>query len=421
MTKRKGRIALCAVMLAALLFVPGALAGDGPKTGDGDENYVVGNVNGFKVTVDGKLAYCYNYKSPYPNNTKYHPAEEFNGQENQDADVIKSLLLAGYPFDGFGFQAEYGISDDVAYYRTQEALWKLQREANGEVDAPSTGGGGQTGSGDGYIDAILAVARAKKLPEPGELRLADGDSVSLAYHEDGAVYQSDPTSVRGWLGTLEFALPDGVTAHLVTADGDGVTTIAPESTAKVSTMDTFVLRCTETAAKALEAAGTELKMEFAYRYQIPGNLWYYRPIDGEQIAERVPQTLFSFSAEKEGVTASFPITIDSESHPPVKPDPPVTPPPPSDHTTPTSPSDPTPSPTPVAPATPVIIEDEEVPLAGPQELVTIDDEEVPLSKEPQTGDGTELWLFAGIFALSLAGLGGLAAAALVRRRQRARD
>ncbi|WP_254044918.1 thioester domain-containing protein [Clostridioides difficile] len=88
-----------------------------------DDKYVIEGEDGEQT------AFCYNnHLRPPSSNGKspYLPAEDFNGQENQNEEAVKSILYAGSEFDGFGYKQQFNLGEEendiMTYSATQSAI-----------------------------------------------------------------------------------------------------------------------------------------------------------------------------------------------------------------------------------------------------------------------------------------------------------
>lgn len=89
-----------------------------------DDKYVIEGEDGEQT------AFCYNnHLRPPSSNGKspYLPAEDFNGQENQNEEAVKFILYAGSEFDGFGYKQQFNLGGEenelMTYSATQSAIW----------------------------------------------------------------------------------------------------------------------------------------------------------------------------------------------------------------------------------------------------------------------------------------------------------
>lgn len=268
---------LCAALLSLLPLQ--AFAADG-----GD--FVHAQVESMTwITIEGRPAYCYNADAAYPiggsTGDTYHAAQPFEGQEGHDADEIRSLLYAGYPFDGFGYRALYGVDDELAHYFTQTALWGLLGQIP-NFDAADYGE---------YCEAVYQAAVQKLQPVEGTLALASGAQKLLFEETDDGVYRTGAVSLAGYDGEFTLSLPDGMRAFDAQTD---------EQKTVFTTRDRFYLQC---GKQAFEALSAEASIGVSYTYRAPDQILYYAAAN-EQNPYRL-QNLLSFTERTHTVAAAL--------------------------------------------------------------------------------------------------------------------
>lgn len=389
--------------------------------------------------IDTFSAYCYNeaLAAPRMKGIPYHSRVPYSGQEGKDADLIRAILLAGYPYDAFGLRAQYGaqyeaesgypFTDTVAKLFTQYALWEALGSEH-SAQAP-------------YTNAILAKAYEIKGQEykPGELHLStESEKLNFIEQEDGS-FATEAVTLYGYDGTFSLTYPDGIQIY------DAVTGNEIVAGEELTTHHSLIF-------KSAAEPDTTQSVSANYTYRYPGNIWFYEafsngfrdavdqglaPSTGDYANILQYQNLLAFEDVKDTVTASFPITVSIKATPlepsvptPVDPEPTPTPDnnggggggdyTPDTPSTPDEPNTPNTPSAPVEPAVPeTIIPDETTPLAPAPEIVpeteaevTLDEEPVPLapaapvSDNPKTGHSVNV-----IFILQACLL--LAAAALL--------
>lgn len=320
----------------------------------------------FKMQSDGNNAYCYNENKKNPkqldNTTQayYKQPVPFAGQENVDkAALIRAIIHVGYPYDALGLSARYNMSPFAAIYNTQTAIYI----ALGQISEENLNGGLNPYLSD-LLKTAQAVATGSITISPGQLILADNDSLHFVEQEDG-IFTTEPVIFQGYTGTFSLDLPENIAVYDAT---DLETALSPES---LSTDKQYVFKST-----TLPVALAEISSSYTYHY--PNNIYYYEAFNPEF------QNLVGFEDATKSITASFPITV-TELDKPVIPILPIDPIDPGnggggDYTpdTPSTPSEPTP------PAE-TIIEEDTTPLAEAPEMtpsVEVPAEEVTLAEDP---------------------------------------
>lgn len=204
--KGSGRIAAGVLLLAALFIAFPAQA----------RGALIGNAEGSisapgagmapRITINGEAAYSMFPHTSLPNQTPFRQAEEY-----EDAGM-ESLLYAGYPFDGFGLQKKYGVSDDFAHVVTQWAIWYYVE--GWPSDFPEDSVRAQ------YLTELLEAAHTHK---PQEHPVAVEPKAPAFQHQSG-YYRSEALTLRQADGVITVQQPtDGV--QILLEDGTAATTL----------------------------------------------------------------------------------------------------------------------------------------------------------------------------------------------------
>ncbi|MDI7817249.1 Cys-Gln thioester bond-forming surface protein [Clostridioides difficile] len=427
-----------------------------------------------KYIIEGEdgeqTAFCYNnhLKSPTSHNkSPYLPAEDFNGQENQNEDAIKSILYAGSEFDGFGYKQQFNLGGEeyegITHSTTQDAIWIMlgqmneqerlkQYQANiklydmfiesaktEEEKAEYLKGKEAAINSKAYLEALLNAGREELKPnDTGKPSLSNGlTDIKFDKNQDGT-YETEAIALVGYSGVVKLKLPDGVTAY----DENG--NVIGTGEVEISTQKKFKLKSVNKPdVKANISA-------LSYDYIFPKAIQYFKTVfdfgdkDHSSLLPTSKQNLLSYTIEqKNGEEVDFNIGVptdgDPDVNPPVPPDngndnsnghkpkpsPPsddtvINPPvPPSDDTVinpPIPPSDDTVINPPVPPSDDTVI-NPPVPPSGdvvenpsvPSKNDTIVNPPVPptndiVVKSPKTGDETQIMPYILIGIVAICGL-----------------
>ncbi|MDB0440016.1 Cys-Gln thioester bond-forming surface protein [Clostridioides difficile] len=323
-------------------------------------DYIVEGLIGASSNKDGKYiidgedgeqtAFCYNnHLKPPTSNGKspYLPAEDFNGQENQNEDAVKSILYAGSEFDGFGYKQQFNLGGEeyelATHSATQSAIWiilgqvdeqeklnQYQRNINfydiliesaktEEEKAEYQKGKEQAIKTKAYLEALLKAGHEKLKPnDTGKPSLSNGSTdIKFDKNEDGT-YETEAIALVGYSGVVKLKLPNGVTAY--NEDGNIIGTGEVE----ISTQQKFKLKSIEKPdAKASISA-------VSYDYIFPKAIQYYKSVfdfgekDHSSLLPMSKQNLLSYTIEqKNGEEVNFNIGLPtdggSDVNPPVPP------------------------------------------------------------------------------------------------------
>ncbi len=308
-----------------------------------DDKYVIEGEDGEQT------AFCYNnHLRPPSSNGKspYLPAEDFNGQENQNEEAVKSILYAGSEFDGFGYKQQFNLGEEendiMTYSATQSAIWiilgqideqerlkqyqgsidlcdKLIEIAKTEEERAEYQKRKEVAiNTKAYLEALLKAGREELKPnDTGKPSLSNGlTKINFEKNEDGT-YETEAVALVGYSGVVKLKLPDGVTAY----DVDG--NIIGTGEVEISTQQKFKLKSVgKPDAKANISA-------VSYDYIFPKAIQYYKAVldlgqkDHSSSLPSSKQNLLSYTIEKKnGQEVNFNIglpTDDDVVNPPVPP------------------------------------------------------------------------------------------------------
>ncbi|MGO1042055.1 Cys-Gln thioester bond-forming surface protein [Clostridioides difficile] len=440
-------------------------------------DYIVEGLIGASSNKDGKYiidgedgeqtAFCYNnHLKPPTSNGKspYLPAEDFNGQENQNEDAVKSILYAGSEFDGFGYKQQFNLggeeNNSMVHSATQSAIWiilgqvdeqeklkQYQRNINfydiliesaktEEEKAEYQKGKEQAINTKAYLEALIKAGREELKPDDtGKPSLSDGSTdIKFEKNEDGN-YETEAIALVGYSGVVKLRLPDGVTAY----DEGG--NIIGTGEVEVSTQHKFILKSVEKPDVKANISAV------SYDYIFPKAIQYYKSVfdfgekDHSSLLPMSKQNLLSYTIEqKNGEEVNFNIGLptdgDPDVNPPVPPtddtvNPPVPPSgggdsnghkpsPPTDDTVinpPVPPTDDTVVNPPVPPTDDTVInppvpptDDTVVDTSVPPTDDTVINPPVPptddtVVKSPKTSDETQIMSYVFIGIIAICGLG----------------
>ncbi|MGX4392300.1 Cys-Gln thioester bond-forming surface protein, partial [Clostridioides difficile] len=388
-----------------------------------DDKYVIEGEDGEQT------AFCYNnHLRPPSSNGKspYLPAEDFNGQENQNEEAVKSILYAGSEFDGFGYKQQFNLGGEenelMTYSATQSAIWiilgqmdeqerlkqyqgsinlcdKLIERAKTEEERAEYQKKKEVAINiKAYLEALLKAGREELKPNnTGKPSLSNGlTKINFEKNEDGT-YETEAVALVGYSGVVKLKLPDGVTAY----DGDG--NIIGTGEVEISTQQKFKLKSVgKPDAKANISA-------VSYDYIFPKAIQYYKAVldlgqkDHSSSLPSSKQNLLSYTIEKKnGQEVNFNIGLPTDDddvvNPPVPPidDDVVNPPvPPMEDAVLNPPVPPT----------------EDTVLNPPVPSVSDTVEKTPelsrddtIIKSPKTGDETQLMSYVFISVIAICGL-----------------
>ncbi|MBH9878359.1 cell surface protein [Clostridioides difficile] len=424
-----------------------------------DDKYVIEGEDGEQT------AFCYNnHLRPPSSNGKspYLPAEDFNGQENQNEEAVKSILYAGSEFDGFGYKQQFNLGEEendiMTYSATQSAIWiilgqideqerlkqyqgsidlcdKLIEIAKTEEERAEYQKRKEVAiNTKAYLEALLKAGREELKPnDTGKPSLSNGlTKINFEKNEDGT-YETEAVALVGYSGVVKLKLPDGVTAY----DVDG--NIIGTGEVEISTQQKFKLKSVgKPDAKANISA-------VSYDYIFPKAIQYYKAVldlgqkDHSSSLPSSKQNLLSYTIEKKNgqevnfniglptddvVNPPVPPTDDTNGHKP-KPSPPIDdtvinpPVPPMDDTIINPPVPPTEDavlnppvpPTEDAVLNPPVPPTEDTVLNPPVPSVSDTVEKTPelsrddtIIKSPKTGDETQLMSYVFISVIAICGL-----------------
>ncbi|HEL2774460.1 TPA: Cys-Gln thioester bond-forming surface protein [Clostridioides difficile] len=307
-----------------------------------DDKYVIEGEDGEQT------AFCYNnHLRPPSSNGKspYLPAEDFNGQENQNEEAVKSILYAGSEFDGFGYKQQFNLGGEenelMTYSATQSAIWiilgqmdeqerlkqyqgsinlcdKLIERAKTEEERAEYQKKKEVAINiKAYLEALLKAGREELKPnDTGKPSLSNGlTKINFEKNEDGT-YETEAVALVGYSGVVKLRLPDGVTAY----DGDG--NIIGTGEVEISTQQKFKLKSVgKPDAKANISA-------VSYDYIFPKAIQYYKAVldlgqkDHSSSLPSSKQNLLSYTIEKKnGQEVNFNIGLPTDDvvNPPVPP------------------------------------------------------------------------------------------------------
>ncbi|HBG6672590.1 TPA: Cys-Gln thioester bond-forming surface protein [Clostridioides difficile] len=307
-----------------------------------DDKYVIEGEDGEQT------AFCYNnHLRPPSSNGKspYLPAEDFNGQENQNEEAVKSILYAGSEFDGFGYKQQFNLGGEenelMTYSATQSAIWiilgqmdeqerlkqyqgsinlcdKLIERAKTEEERVEYQKKKEVAINiKAYLEALLKAGREELKPnDTGKPSLSNGlTKINFEKNEDGT-YETEAVALVGYSGVVKLRLPDGVTAY----DGDG--NIIGTGEVEISTQQKFKLKSVgKPDAKANISA-------VSYDYIFPKAIQYYKAVldlgqkDHSSSLPSSKQNLLSYTIEKKnGQEVNFNIGLPTDDvvNPPVPP------------------------------------------------------------------------------------------------------
>ena len=412
-----------------------------------DDKYVIEGEDGEQT------AFCYNnHLRPPSSNGKspYLPAEDFNGQENQNEEAVKSILYAGSEFDGFGYKQQFNLGGEenelMTYSATQSAIWiilgqmdeqerlkqyqgsinlcdKLIERAKTEEERAEYQKKKEVAINiKAYLEALLKAGREELKPnDTGKPSLSNGlTKINFEKNEDGT-YETEAVALVGYSGVVKLRLPDGVTAY----DGDG--NIIGTGEVEISTQQKFKLKSVgKPDAKANISA-------VSYDYIFPKAIQYYKAVldlgqkDHSSSLPSSKQNLLSYTIEKKNgqevnfniglptddvVNPPVPPTDDTNGHKP-KPSPPmddtiINPPVPPTEDSVLNPPVP---PTEDAVLNPPVPPTEDTVLNPPVPSVSDTVEKTPelsrddtIIKSPKTGDETQLMSYVFISVIAICGL-----------------
>ena len=161
---------------------------------------------------DGKdnIAYCYDLQSNFPSSeesadkTLYTKIENYLDSDDlfteqygkEKKERIAAILNAGYPNDSYGYMEKYGISEDDARYMTQNLIWDITNENEGDYVEED---GKITYLMAEYANELLKVSRTSKFVQ-GKLSLEG----NLEFTYRGDSWTTDKLSIVGDRGELRF-------------------------------------------------------------------------------------------------------------------------------------------------------------------------------------------------------------------------
>ncbi|HBG7286341.1 Cys-Gln thioester bond-forming surface protein [Clostridioides difficile] len=413
-----------------------------------DDKYVIEGEDGEQT------AFCYNnHLRPPSSNGKspYLPAEDFNGQENQNEEAVKSILYAGSEFDGFGYKQQFNLGEEendiMTYSATQSAIWiilgqideqerlkqyqgsidlcdKLIERAKTEEERAEYQKKKEVAiNTKAYLEALLKAGREELKPnDTGKPSLSNGlTKINFEKNEDGT-YETEAVALVGYSGVVKLKLPDGVTAY----DGDG--NIIGTGEVEISTQQKFKLKSVgKPDAKANISA-------VSYDYIFPKAIQYYKAVldlgqkDHSSSLPSSKQNLLSYTIEKKNgqevnfniglptdddvVNPPVPPTDDTNGHKP-KPSPPIDdtvinpPVPPMDDTIINPPVPPTEDAVlnpPVPPTDDTVLNPPLPPVSDTVEKTPELSRDDTIVKSPKTGDETQLMSYVFISVIAICGL-----------------
>ncbi|WP_131036970.1 thioester domain-containing protein [Clostridioides difficile] len=412
-----------------------------------DDKYVIEGEDGEQT------AFCYNnHLRPPSSNGKspYLPAEDFNGQENQNEEAVKSILYAGSEFDGFGYKQQFNLGEEendiMTYSATQSAIWiilgqideqerlkqyqgsidlcdKLIEIAKTEEERAEYQKRKEVAiNTKAYLEALLKAGREELKPnDTGKPSLSNGlTKINFEKNEDGT-YETEAVALVGYSGVVKLKLPDGVTAY----DVDG--NIIGTGEVEISTQQKFKLKSVgKPDAKANISA-------VSYDYIFPKAIQYYKAVldlgqkDHSSSLPSSKQNLLSYTIEKKNgqevnfniglptddvVNPPVPPTDDTNGHKP-KPSPPIDdtvinpPVPPMDDTIINPPVPPTEDAVlnpPVPPTEDAVLNPPVPPTEDTVEKTPELSRDDTIIKSPKTGDETQLMSYVFISVIAICGL-----------------
>ncbi|UWD49562.1 Cys-Gln thioester bond-forming surface protein [Clostridioides difficile] len=307
-----------------------------------------------KYIIDGddgeQTAFCYNNHLKSPNSdsnikgkSPYLPAEDFNGQENQNEDAVKSILYAGSEFDGFGYKQQFNLGGEeyelTTHSATQSAIWIILGQVDEQeklnqyqkninfydilIESAKTEkekaeyqkGKERAIKTKAYLEALLKAGHEKLKPnDTGKPSLSNGSTdIKFDKNEDGT-YETEAIALVGYSGVVKLKLPNGVTAY----DEDG--NIIGTGEVEVSTQQKFKLKSVEKPdVKASISA-------VSYDYIFPKAIQYYKSVfdfgekDHSSPLPMSKQNLLSYTIEqKNGEEVNFNIGLPTDGDPDVNP------------------------------------------------------------------------------------------------------
>ncbi|HGS8881441.1 TPA: Cys-Gln thioester bond-forming surface protein [Clostridioides difficile] len=414
-----------------------------------DDKYVIEGEDGEQT------AFCYNnHLRPPSSNGKspYLPAEDFNGQENQNEEAVKSILYAGSEFDGFGYKQQFNLGEEendiMTYSATQSAIWiilgqideqerlkqyqgsidlcdKLIEIAKTEEERAEYQKRKEVAiNTKAYLEALLKAGREELKPnDTGKPSLSNGlTKINFEKNEDGT-YETEAVALVGYSGVVKLKLPDGVTAYDVYGNIIGTGEV------EISTQQKFKLKSVgKPDAKANISA-------VSYDYIFPKAIQYYKAVldlgqkDHSSSLPSSKQNLLSYTIEKKNgqevnfniglptdddvvVNPPVPPTDDTNGHKP-KPSPPIDdtvinpPVPPMDDTIINPPVPPTEDAVlnpPVPPTDDTVLNPPVPPVSDTVEKTPELSRDDTIVKSPKTGDETQLMSYVFISVIAICGL-----------------
>ncbi|HBE9728631.1 TPA: Cys-Gln thioester bond-forming surface protein [Clostridioides difficile] len=414
-----------------------------------DDKYVIEGEDGEQT------AFCYNnHLRPPSSNGKspYLPAEDFNGQENQNEEAVKSILYAGSEFDGFGYKQQFNLGEEendiMTYSATQSAIWiilgqideqerlkqyqgsidlcdKLIERAKTEEERAEYQKRKEVAiNTKAYLEALLKAGREELKPnDTGKPSLSNGlTKINFEKNEDGT-YETEAVALVGYSGVVKLKLPDGVTAY----DVDG--NIIGTGEVEISTQQKFKLKSVgKPDAKANISA-------VSYDYIFPKAIQYYKAVldlgqkDHSSSLPSSKQNLLSYTIEKKNgqevnfniglptddddvVNPPVPPTDDTNGHKP-KPSPPIDdtvinpPVPPTEDVVLNPPVPPTEDAVlnpPVPPTDDTVLNPPVPPVSDTVEKTPELSRDDTIVKSPKTGDETQLMSYVFISVIAICGL-----------------
>ncbi|NMS89533.1 Cys-Gln thioester bond-forming surface protein [Clostridioides difficile] len=303
-----------------------------------------------KYVIEGEdgdqTAFCYNnhLKSPSSEHkSPYLPAEDFNGQENQNEDAIKSILYAGSEFDGFGYKQQFNLGgkeyEIMAHSVTQDAIWITLGQMNEQerlklyqnniklydrfiADAKTEEEKAEYLKGKeaainrkAYLEALLEAGHKELKPnDTGRPSLSSGlTDIKFDKNQDGT-YETEAVALVGYSGVVKLKLPDGVTAY----DENG--NIIGTGEVEISTQQKFKL-------KSVDKPDVKDKISaLSYDYIFPKAIQYFKTVfdfgkkDHSSTLPASKQNLLSYTIEqKSGEEVNFNIGVPTDGNPDVNP------------------------------------------------------------------------------------------------------
>lgn len=279
--------------------------------------YVVNQVTGEKTE---KALYCIQHDNIWPTATNKEGAankattytladkDEYLLTDEQ-IEVIKKILFAGYPYNGKGYANElvsWGM-DDAAAGATQAIVWNYVKSCG--VPANTKDAGLPTSEEDpilrGLTEKIVAYANSdESITPPSSSNITIKGTGVLA--ENDGVWETEVTIVNpaGWNPTYNLKLPEGVKA--VDAQGNEIASVEGGVAFKLVAQDAESVK-----------AGSVLKVETELTY--PTNFQQYNTTDmykdGFSGNTYPYQTMITLDIETVDMNGSLALTTKSADDP----------------------------------------------------------------------------------------------------------